>query len=375
MQRREKRRQELLENVPLKSKNNSQQEVVGLNPSEIQSRYDETEVLPDRKAQGKRELVQKQEKSVSRQENILEEEYEWAKSHYAYEQEGGEKNRKVHPIPNESNRSSPSQLKTQESSNHNPQKSIATKNRSRCSDDVLSRNMSHDDPINNNKLQIEIAEGFGSSDKLNRTDGASSANNVLSHYAQDGNKKIEVPFIKKSGNRFTPRRLESDKASYQNSDYLLATDKQPRICDDALSCKSSCEDFINNNQLQKEIARNFGMGDKVYQGASEGFSDKNNIVDKKMDSPNYNSACGEIIETESMDKKTHMSQGNNDDGSSHDGSVKEVETIFCEMCDRSYAVATFKKFCGKLDKNGKPNCLSLRRASKRKVYNSAKVRC
>jgi hypothetical protein len=56
-----------------------------------------------------------------------------------------------------------------------------------------------------------------------------------------------------------------------------------------------------------------------------------------------------------------------------DEAVVDVELIFCHHCQKSYAPATYKKFCQAVDENGVPKCVSMRN-KKRKVYNSAKVR-
>jgi len=62
------------------------------------------------------------------------------------------------------------------------------------------------------------------------------------------------------------------------------------------------------------------------------------------------------------------------DGSDDDNSVVEIELIYCQHCEKSYAPATYKKFCQTLDENGVPKCVAMRNKKKRKVYNSAKVR-
>ncbi len=55
-----------------------------------------------------------------------------------------------------------------------------------------------------------------------------------------------------------------------------------------------------------------------------------------------------------------------------DASVVNIELIYCQHCKKSYAPATYKKFCQSLDENGVPKCMA--KNKKRRVYNSAKVR-
>lgn len=61
------------------------------------------------------------------------------------------------------------------------------------------------------------------------------------------------------------------------------------------------------------------------------------------------------------------------DGNVDDEAIVDIELIFCHHCQKSYAPATYKKFCQTLDENGVPKCVSMRN-KKRKIYNSAKVR-
>ena len=63
----------------------------------------------------------------------------------------------------------------------------------------------------------------------------------------------------------------------------------------------------------------------------------------------------------------------NNDNSDDDDSVVDIQLIYCQHCEKSYAPATYKKFCQTLDENGTPKCIAMRN-KKRKVYNSAKVR-
>lgn len=61
------------------------------------------------------------------------------------------------------------------------------------------------------------------------------------------------------------------------------------------------------------------------------------------------------------------------DGGNDDDSIVDIELIHCHHCERSYAPATYKKFCLAVDENGVPKCVAMRN-KKRKVYNSAKIR-
>ena len=56
-----------------------------------------------------------------------------------------------------------------------------------------------------------------------------------------------------------------------------------------------------------------------------------------------------------------------------DNEVQDIELVYCEHCEKSYAPATYKKFCQTLDENGVPKCIAMRN-KKRRVYNSAKIR-
>ena len=61
------------------------------------------------------------------------------------------------------------------------------------------------------------------------------------------------------------------------------------------------------------------------------------------------------------------------DDEDEDTEVVKIELIYCQHCQKSYAPATYKKFCLTLDDNGVPKCVSMHN-KKRRVYNSAKVR-
>jgi hypothetical protein len=76
----------------------------------------------------------------------------------------------------------------------------------------------------------------------------------------------------------------------------------------------------------------------------------------------------EINSPKSRDGIGTRDQENNDD----DASVVKIELIYCQHCKKSYAPATYKKFCQNLDENGVPKCMA--KNKKRRVYNSAKIR-
>lgn len=52
---------------------------------------------------------------------------------------------------------------------------------------------------------------------------------------------------------------------------------------------------------------------------------------------------------------------------------KQIQTIHCDACNKSFAPKTFQKLCAALDDNGNPKCVAMYN-KKRKVYSSAKVR-
>ena len=97
------------------------------------------------------------------------------------------------------------------------------------------------------------------------------------------------------------------------------------------------------------------------------------VVSKQMklgsDSKTYN--VNDYPEDE--DYLSERSSEDISEEASQDGSVVNIELIYCKHCDKSYAPATYKKFCQAVDGEGNPKCLSLRN-NKRKIFNSAKVR-
>jgi hypothetical protein len=56
----------------------------------------------------------------------------------------------------------------------------------------------------------------------------------------------------------------------------------------------------------------------------------------------------------------------------NDDAVVNIELIYCQHCKKSYAPATYQKFCQALNEDGVPKCIA--KNKKRRVYNSARVR-
>ena len=95
------------------------------------------------------------------------------------------------------------------------------------------------------------------------------------------------------------------------------------------------------------------------------------VDDKVIDSKTRKSTAHRDLEVDVMENSRR--QKNDSDGANDDDSIVDIELIYCHNCERSYAPATYKKFCLAVDENGVPKCVAMRN-KKRKVYNSAKIR-
>ncbi len=139
--------------------------------------------------------------------------------------------------------------------------------------------------------------------------------------------------------------------------------------------KKTRNGFQKQNELEKKYVK-ATSGSTVVPGHNldlrQGFSDYNEN-DRLYEGQHY---IENFNEEESQDKDANEEEshdGDANDEESHDDSVVSIELIYCKHCNKSYAPATYEKFCNKLDENGNPKCLRLGN-KKRKVFNSAKVK-
>jgi len=94
---------------------------------------------------------------------------------------------------------------------------------------------------------------------------------------------------------------------------------------------------------------------------NNGFNDFNNTKSN-----------GSEMQSKLEERERGATPGKEKDPQIDDEDVVDIKLIFCHHCQKSYAPATYKKFCQTLDENGIPKCVSMRN-KKRRIYNSAKV--
>ena len=95
------------------------------------------------------------------------------------------------------------------------------------------------------------------------------------------------------------------------------------------------------------------------------------VDDKGTGSKTSKSSAHRDLEEDVMENSRRRNSAG--DGENDDDSIVDIELIYCQHCERSYAPATYKKFCLAVDENGVPKCVAMRN-KKRKIYNSAKIR-
>jgi hypothetical protein len=145
------------------------------------------------------------------------------------------------------------------------------------------------------------------------------------------------------------------------------------------------ESHVRNGERQKEMSGRIQMGyDQIGNivNPDSKFADAPIQSLKDIQGPHkpQETIDNEYLE-DSMEEHEHnlgtlQSPPNSisNDGSDDDNSVVDIQLIYCQHCEKSYAPATYKKFCQTLDANGVPKCVAMHNKKKRKVYNSAKVR-
>ena len=154
--------------------------------------------------------------------------------------------------------------------------------------------------------------------------------------------------------------------------------------------------LILMKQKSQKDSTNTHMKKKEYQKISENHHTKTSIIrsNKKSDTnlqmihdhvKGNDDECLTVTDSDSAQSTSSLINDNKQQ-SSHksslnaeevdltidDSSVVSIELMYCRHCNKSYAPATYQKFCQALDEQGNPKCLSLRN-KKRKVFNSAKV--
>ncbi len=155
---------------------------------------------------------------------------------------------------------------------------------------------------------------------------------------------IQDILIEKSSPTIDKMRRQSEKIS-------LA--KQPGRASSQLSA------FHHQQQQQQHLFQNHK--EKLLSAVAD--------TEKTCSSEGSNN--GDSLNNEDRDKKFSF-ENEEDPMNDDDSSVVSIELMYCKHCEKSFVPATYLKFCGALDEEGNPKCLSLKN-KKRKVFNSAKV--
>jgi len=149
------------------------------------------------------------------------------------------------------------------------------------------------------------------------------------------------------------------------------------------------ENHVRNGERQKELTGRIQMGSvQIGNVANPDSKFANTPIQSLNDIQGPPHKPQETIDTECLEDSMEEHEHNIDtpqsprstpnsvsnDVSDGDDSVVDIQLIYCQHCEKSYAPATYKKFCQTLDENGVPKCIAMRNKKKRKVYNSAKVR-
>lgn len=88
------------------------------------------------------------------------------------------------------------------------------------------------------------------------------------------------------------------------------------------------------------------------------------VDDKETGSKLSKSSAHHDLEKDVMENSRRRNSAG--DGENDDDSIVDIELIYCQHCERSYAPATYKKFCLAVDENGVPKCVAMR--NKREKY-------
>ena len=170
---------------------------------------------------------------------------------------------------------------------------------------------------------------------------------------------------------------------------ILAANNVPQISDKQEDPSHPSESYLSHIQPEDEKSEDSRSQDSRFDDAPfeslHGMQESPTTIlsqerttNRLVQNSPVRSSIGENENNISSTPSSTSSTGNHDshehsDSSDDEESVVDIELIYCQHCEKSYAPATYKKFCQTLDENGTPKCIAMRN-KKRKVYNSAKVR-
>ena len=171
--------------------------------------------------------------------------------------------------------------------------------------------------------------------------------------------------------RQNPKSSRTNSDINSNPSYHI--EQNDSIRDQKIDCKNSINDSESIESSNSEKNANL---DEV-QDDSSNRERHNNDMDGNRSIVSSEKSVGETLPENDEIKKPGSRRAKLQDNDKNreilEEEFKEIEMMYCEHCDKSFAPPTFKRICQTYDNDGVLKCVKMYK-KKRKVFSSAKVR-